>query len=230
MSIEIFTINGFRPIEDVIDKSLTVYCVDNNLHATPTKIDHWSRVDYQSVYCVKNRDTQFTQWFTDKTYLLAIENQQVITVTGKQFYDRYGGRDQLQLPSRCVIDNKSTKSPTNYKLIEQRAYNHRLGTDLLTNNLRDVGQFLFYWHNLFGAYYAFNFKQMQMVQSLVTGTGYMSRVVRENGFKVVPYQRTSMTIDQISSTSPQQFVRFPYNNENRQLHLIYSINQYTMII
>lgn len=229
-NIYVFTKNGFKQLIDVVRNKLPVYTVNSSLTASTTVVDHWNVVRPQYVYCVKNRDVNFASWFTDAHDILVTGENGCEVINGKVAIDRYGNGERLSFPTNFTVANGSTRSRTDVRLIEQQALNHRLSTGLLYYNRTDLAQFLYYWHRHYGSYYAHDYNQSMMIQALVTGTGMLSVTNRSNGFKIVPFNRNSVTIDSISSTSPKNINRIPYDQNGNQLHLIYNIDQRTCII
>lgn len=224
----VFTSGGFKPIDKVVNGKSKVFAVDNQLQCTQVIVEHWKRVNVTQNYCVTNVDHKFKMWFSDLHTMLVIDQRQVEQVTGKQYYHDYQTRN-WKFPT-LVQFSESNRDPVNVYQIQQMAKNQILSTELIGGSKTKLNQLLYEWQNAYGGYYARNHKQLMMLQSIVTSAGIMSYVVRNNGFKVIPYTLTTMSIDKISATSPKQFNVIPYDAQGNQLHLIYNVDNYTYVL
>ena len=224
----IFTSGGFKPFDQVVDNlEQTVFAVNNQLECTLTKVDQWQYVPDQTTYCITNIDHQFKMWFNDSHQFYIIdEDRQVGTITGKQFYNDYQNR-LWSIPTRFeIVEKKIGSKQFDVHKLQQMAKNQILSTEMIGNS----SQLLYEWQRCYGGYYARNYKQAIMLQAVITGNGVISRVIRDNGFKIVPYSLSLMTIDRISSTSSKQFNFIPYDHAGNQLHLIYNVENYTYLL
>ena len=225
----IFTSGGFKRLDDVVDNpSQKVFAVDNQLQCFQTTVDRWEYNQSTANYCIVNNDHHFKMWFGNDHNLLVVQQREVVEVTGRQYYNDYQ-TNVWNIPTRFELAANTRESINVYQL-QQMAKNQILSTELITSSRQKIGQLLFEWQRSYGGYYARNYNQLMMLQSVVTAAGYCSYVVRDNGFKVIPYQLTTMTVDRISSTSPTRFELIPYDKNNRQLHLIYNVENYTFVL
>ena len=224
----VYTAGGFKSLQDVVENALPVIAVDNTLMMQSINVDNWTLNSSNRHYCVVNNDSHFTMWFSDNHQLLVADNREIITISGKQYYNDYQTRT-IVFPTRINSDSAS-KSSLDVKTLQQMAKNQILSTALLQHSRSEIAQLLFEWKQTYGAYYARNYNHMLMLQAVVTASGYMSRVVRNNGFNVVPYATTTTSIDKISSTTKCKLDYIPYDSNHNQLHLIYNVDNYTYVL
>ena len=230
--IYVFTKDGFKNIDDIRQvKKPRVYAVNSDaLTATPTVVDHWETIYPNYVYCFRNRDNNFRIWFTDQHNVIAFVDHTLGVYSGKQLFDYYTGGSTIGFPTRFNVNNQSTKARVDNRVVTQNAYHNRLSTSLLYGNQSDLAQFLYTWRTRYGSYYATDYNRALMLQGLVTGIGYCSYTIRSNGFKIVEYTRGEISVDQVSTTSPKVINRIPIDMNGNKLHLIYNIDQSTIIL
>ena len=224
----VYTTGGFKLLQDVVDNNASVIAIDDNLSMQNTMVSTWVLNSSKRHYCVSNNDSRFKMWFGDDHELIAIDNRDVVKLSGKQYYNDYQTR-QIVFPTRLNTNNVS-KEAISVKTLQQMAKNQILSTTMLQHNQSEIAQLLFEWKQTYGAYYARNYNQMLMLQAVITASGYMSHVVRNNGFNVVPYNTTTMSVDKISSTAECKLDYIPYNSNHNQLHLIYNVDNYTYVL
>lgn len=225
----IFTNGGFKQLDAVVDNpSQKVFVVNNQLQCYQTTVDHWEYNQSSMNYCIANNDHQFKMWFGNDHKLLVIQQREVIEITGRQYYNDYQN-NIWNFPTRFELA-ANTREAINVYQLQQMAKNQILSTELITSSRQKISQLLYEWQRSYGGYYARNYKQLMMLQSVVTANGYCSHVVRDNGFKIIPYQLTTMTIDRISSTASNRFEFIPFDKNNKQLHLIYNVENYTFVL
>ena len=224
----VYTTGGFKLLQDVVDNASSVIAIDDNLSMHCTNVANWVVNSSNRHYCVSNSDSLFKMWFGDDHQLLAINDRDIIKLSGKQYYNDYQTR-QIVFPTRLNVDNTS-KTSIGVKTLQQMAKNQILSTGLLQRSQNEIAQLLFEWKQTYGAYYARNYNQMLMLQAVITANGYMSHVIRNNGFNVVPYNTTTMSIDKISSTAECKVEYIPYDSNRNQLHLIYNVDNYTYVL
>lgn len=227
----VLTTGGFKPIDQIIDNDNSCpICFDLNLLGTSGVVDHWETIgDESTYYRLDNAATGFKMWFSDKHKLYVINEQTVHTVAGDDLYENYKAY-RLSVVNRFQLTRNESRAKRDRRSIEQAAIKQRISTDYIDGPLSETVQLLFDWEHAYGSYYARDYNKMMLLQSIVAGSGYNSRVVRDNGFKVIRYESTTISIDQITSGVHFKLQYIPYDKNNNQLHLMYNVDNYTFIV
>jgi hypothetical protein len=230
----ILTSDGSKSLYDAIHHkdSISVYAVDSELRAHPTKVSDWKHVPTSTHhYELKNRDSKFMMWFSDAHSFYVVNNNNVEIVTGAYYNEYYRTiYNRLRIPVYFQLIRNSDTKPLDPSTINRMVQRQVISTSFIDGNAQDASQLIFAWNQAYGGLYARNYNSMMMLQAIVTSTGVCSHVVRDNGFRVIPHSGTTITVDSFSNASDQRIDQIPLDINRNQLHLIYNIDNFVFLL
>ena len=227
-NIKVFTSTGFKDVVDVIANNLKVYHIDNNLNGSLVKVHHWNFAGNTINYKAINNDSRFVMYFNNNHKIYSKINDSVVEVPVDHFVNNLN--DDSNVIGHYTISHSQTIG--DYKAIKHDVDTNRFNVNFGTVSINDCNTFLYYWKEKYQKYQAIDYKQSESLQAMVTFTGTLSVVDREDGFVVKPYNFTnqSISINKVGYDNEYRITNIPYNKRNNQLHLIYSVDQNTFVL
>ena len=234
-NFNILTNGGFKPYRN-LNADDGVFVVDPDGNVSLTYIDKWVSQRNAPTYKIYNRTIGNTIYANAASMIYAVSifntTKFVQQLSVNDVNDQYTG-NKIYSYNRVSFKGCDVERKFEYIDLVQAVKNRRLNNSYF-DNVATASNVIDLWQQYHSRLNAIDYNQGLLLQSLVTRTGYMSRLANEVGFIVKTFidDQDTFLITDIDTVNEDRLkiTVIPHDSNGNQLHLIYQLDGNTFIV